>query len=391
MDLKALFGFMVLEVSYWLSLALAVYPYVGYPAIAYIMAQLTPRRTIFKTTGQQPVSIVVAAYNEAQNIERRVIELSQLATAMHPESEIIVVSDGSTDATAKIVESLSAPNVRLIRQPINLGKAMALNTGVSTARHAFVIFGDARQSWDSHTLAELVRPFSDPAIGAVSGDLILETAGGGLEGVGFYWNLEKALRRSESRWHSSIGVTGAVCAVRRSLFPILPTGTVLDDLYWPMSIVMRGHHVLHAPGATARDRLPERIGDEYQRKVRTLAGNCQLVSLMPSLLVPWKNPVWFQFVSHKLLRLVTPWLLLILWLISLTLVAHPLYAMLFVLQTGFIAIAIIAWCLRPVGHIRPFGIAAAVFAMNCAALAAPWVWFRGRTTHTWKKVQYGEI
>ena len=107
--------------------------------------------------------------------------------------------------------------------------------------------------------------------------------------------------------HVIVGVTGAISAVRRELFRPIPSGTLLDDVYWPLLVAMQGYRVIHEPRARAYDRLPERPLDEFQRKLRTLTGNFQLVARLPQALLPWRNPIWFQFLSHKLLRLLMPW------------------------------------------------------------------------------------
>jgi cellulose synthase/poly-beta-1,6-N-acetylglucosamine synthase-like glycosyltransferase len=352
------------------------------------MARCRPRPTKNGTIRSWPVSIVVAAHNEARQIGRRVFELAQMAAAVHPQSEVIVVSDGSTDSTAETVRSAGYANVRVIELAVNLGKAQALNSGVAAARHEVVAFADARQTWGADTLTRLLDRFADQEIGAVSGDLELRNENGTLAGVDFYWRLEKMLRVNESRWHSSIGVTGAVCAARRSLIPVLPQGTVLDDVYWPMAIVLRGWRVVHEPRAAAYDRLPDDISGEYHRKLRTLAGNFQLLARMPSLLVPSRNPVWFQFLSHKVLRLATPWLLLMAWGVSLALARNGIYAGLWATQSLLFAVGLFAWKLPSIRRVRAFGILAAVFALNWAAFAAFWIWLRGGESLAWKKVTY---
>src|SRR5262249_42480436 len=115
----------------------------------------------------------------------------------------------------------------------------------------------------------------------------------------------------ESQIGSQVGVTGAISAVRRELFRAIPQGTLLDDVYWPLQVALAGYRVVHDSRAIARDRLPERPRDELRRKVRTLAGNFQLMTRLPAALLPWRNPVWWQLVSHKLLRLAVPWALLL--------------------------------------------------------------------------------
>jgi cellulose synthase/poly-beta-1,6-N-acetylglucosamine synthase-like glycosyltransferase len=234
----------------------------------------------------------------------------------------------------------------------------------------------------------MLQRFADPEIGAVSGDLKLRKNDGSLASVDFYWRLEKTIRINESRWDSSIGVTGAVCAVRKSLFKTLPQGAVLDDVYWPMAVVLQGRRVVHEPSAIAYDQLPDEIHGEYQRKLRTLTGNFQLMSLMPSLLLPWKNRVWFQFISHKSLRLVSPWLLLVAWGISFVLAGHALYACLFTSQTILLIVGLLAWNSTSMRRFRLFGIVASVFALNYAAWLAFWIWLAGGAALTWKKVKY---
>jgi poly-beta-1,6-N-acetyl-D-glucosamine synthase len=112
--------------------------------------------------------------------------------------------------------------------------------GVAVASSDLVVIGDVRQNWDENTLPRLLERFDDPPIGAVSGDLPLSTENGSLEAIDFYWRLEKMLWNNESRWHSSIGVSGAVCAVRRSLFRPLLRGAIVDGVWWRMAVVLQG-------------------------------------------------------------------------------------------------------------------------------------------------------
>src|SRR5262249_24591108 len=152
---------------------------------------------------------------------------------------------------------------------------------------------------------------ADSAVGAVSGELVVESAPGVMAGVGVYWHFEKWLRRAESGFDSMVSVTGCIAAARRELFRPIPAGTILDEVYWPLNVAMAGYRVVHESRARAYDRLPERARDEFARKVRTLAGNFQLMAVMPKSLAPWRNRLWWQFVSHRVLRLAVPWALLL--------------------------------------------------------------------------------
>jgi hypothetical protein len=123
--------------------------------------------------------------------------------------------------------------------------------------------------------------------------------------------MERQLRADEAAVHSAIGVSGSVWAMRAELWQPLPEGLILDDLYTPMRLALAGHRVGYCAEAKAFDRRRTNATGEYARKVRTLTGNFQLLAWMPQLLLPVRNPVWLQFVCHKLLRLLTPWLVLL--------------------------------------------------------------------------------
>lgn len=378
------------QVGYWVCVFLALYPYVGYPAIVYLLTRLTGGRTWSRAAYRAPVSIVITAYNEERRIVARVLELARIAAAHHPQSEVIAVSDGSTDGTMSALRSIEAHNLRLIEFESNLGKSQAINAGMAAARCDIVVLADVRQSWNDQTLPLLLENFADPEVGAASGDLELCRVGQGLRSVGLYWRFEKWLRHQESRLNSSIGVTGAVCAVRRALFRPLPGGTILDDVLWPMVVVLAGFRVIHDSRAKAFDQLPADIGGEYQRKLRTLSGNYQLLSLRPALLMPWRNPAWFQFVSHKVMRLASPWFFLVGLAFSCLLWRSSLYAVVGMFQTIALGMGLLAMNTQSLKQVRPFGLIASIVALNCAAWMAFWVWALGQTAGTWKKIQYAE-
>lgn len=303
---------------FWVAAAIVAYVYVGYPALLAVWARLRGRRHDRATTPAPlpAVSIVVAARNEGRRLTGR---LNNLLALDYPKDrrEIIVVSDGSEDDTEQVL-SRYAGEVR----PILLsksGKAVALNAGVAAARYEIVVFADARQRFEVDALRRLVEPFANPLIGGVSGELMIdadqapgERADDGSavsEGVGLYWRYEKWIRQRESDIWSTLGVTGAIWALRRKAWRPLPANTVLDDVLTPMRVVLDGPRVVFEPRARAYDRSSPDAATEHRRKVRTLAGNYQLLRLEPRLLVPGVNPVWLQFVSHKLGRLVVPYAL----------------------------------------------------------------------------------
>ena len=245
------------------------------------------------------------------------------------------------------------------------------------AKGDILVFADARQRWAAMSLQRLLENFNRPEVGAVTGELVLEVADGVLAGVGLYWRYEKWLRRNEGRLHSTVGVSGSISAVRRELFRPIPRGVLLDDLYWPLQVVMQGRRVVYDERAVAYDRLPERPADEFRRKVRTLSGNFQLAAVLPQALLPWRNPIWAQFVSHKLLRLVVPWMLLAVFLAS-SFLDGTLYRIALVAQVIFYGLALIALAGGAGSRWRVATAAAAFVVLNAAAWLAFWVWICGR-------------
>ncbi|MFQ5679893.1 MAG: glycosyltransferase family 2 protein [Gemmatimonadota bacterium] len=299
---------------FWSGLGLVGWCYLGYPLLMSLRARFAPAAE-GRSRGTGPpatVTVVLAVRNEERRIAERI---ENLLGQDYPADrlEIVVVSNGSTDGTEGIVAARAKEDarLRLLQSPARDGKAGALNAGVGAARGSVVVFADARQRFEPDVLRRLVRRFGDPSVGAVSGRLRLRASDApSLKGVGRYWDLETRLRLAESRTGSVVGATGAIYAIRRKLFVQLPAGLILDDVYLPLRIVARGYRVILEPEALAVDRPAGSPRAEFGRKLRTMVGNLQLLRLWPELLVPRKNPVYFRFVSHKLLRLAVPLCLL---------------------------------------------------------------------------------
>jgi cellulose synthase/poly-beta-1,6-N-acetylglucosamine synthase-like glycosyltransferase len=290
------------------------------------------------------ISIVIAARNEAARLPARVRNL--LDQEYPGRRDILVVSDGSTDRPADALASLLGDEVRLLEVPAG-GKPLALNAGVAAATGEIMVFADARQQFAPGALMALVRNFSDPSVGGVTGELVLDceqsagtdsTIG---EGIGLYWTYEKWLRRNEARVWSTLGATGAIYALRRRCWRPLPAAALLDDVLAPMRAVLAGCRIVCEEEAIAYDRASVDAGAESRRKTRTLAGNYQILAQEPRLLVPFVNPVWLQYVSHKIGRLVVPWALVALLVASIALApVHPVYALALGVQGVFYGLAL---------------------------------------------------
>ena len=372
---------------FWISVFLIAYTYAGYAVLVRILATYAPTPPETHGMFTPPVTVVIAAYNEAAHIAERV---QNLLAQQYPieHMQIIIVSDGSTDGTERIAAA-SATNVRVIALPRNGGKALAVNAALAATTTDIVVFTDVRQRFAPEALRRLVAPFADPAVGAVSGELQIVdkvSAQPVAADIGLYWRVEKSLREDEAEIGWLHGVSGAVSAVRRELFREMPPGTILDDLWIPLHAIRAGRRVWMARDAVAYDTASADIAEEFRRKVRTLAGNWQLIGLLPWLLVPLRNPVFLAWFSHKFLRLIVPWALLAAWIASARL--GGIYRWIWLLQTcGYLAAAFAL--LRPALAARvPLLPAGGTFLMlNAAAgLALPaWLRLRRNPQGLWKK------
>ncbi len=348
---------------FWFSLAVIWYAYIGYPLLLWIASKLQSR-PVNKHASEPPVSIVIAVRNEAARIASKLRNLQSLDYTKE-KLEVIVVSDGSTDGTAQVLSEF--PQVRAIVLPEHLGKAEALNRGLAIATGDVVVFTDVRQEIEPQAIRELAANFVDAAVGCVSGELMFRSVGGrSRAGVSVYWALEKMVRKLESATGSVVGATGALYAARRSMVPTLPHGTLLDDVYIPMMIARAGGRVIFEPNARAWDDESATPNLEFGRKVRTLAGNLQLVQLAPWLITR-ANPLRFRFVSHKLLRLLVPWFLVVLLISNITLARSSFYGVFAAGQAMFYLLAAIGLLGRRV----PLAAAAGSFCtLNAAAATA---------------------
>ena len=317
---------------FWISFIFIVYTYVGYPLVLFVLSKLLPKRVDKRQLVPEPlVTVVVAARNEGQNIGKRIENL--LGQHYPPNRlEIIIVSNGSTDATNEIAERYAAaeavsiqcgnetfPRLRLVKLDDNKGKSHALNRGVGLAHGEYIVFADARQDFDPDAVRELIANFNDPKVGSVTGELVFyEDSDTSIKAeMGLYWAIEKSIRKMEGQVHSVAGATGAIYAIRRELFEEIPEETILDDVFVPMKIVTRGYRNVFEDRAIAHDVFSKDLAGEKRRKIRTLLGNYQLLRLMPELVSVSRNPICVQFVSHKIFRLFVPFCFIALFVSSL--------------------------------------------------------------------------
>jgi cellulose synthase/poly-beta-1,6-N-acetylglucosamine synthase-like glycosyltransferase len=373
------------KILFWLSLIGILYTYLGYPAVIWMLARLRPRPWTASPISPS-VSVVLAVHNGAALLPHKIEHLLGLD---YPNiKEIILVSDGSTDGTAELLARQSHSRLTTIILQEHGGKAVALNAGMAKATADVILFVDIRPEIAPGAIQQLVSNFADPTIGCVAGELILrqqchDAASAAVGGV--YWRYEKWIRSCESIYASPVGVYGGFYAIRRALAVPQPAGLILDDMFQPLSIIRQGYRSVLDLQAYVYDTWPTKIEEEFHRKVRTLAGNFQLFRLAPWTLTP-RNPVLFQLVSHKLLRLIEPYLLVLLLLSALALSrASFFYAVFAALQIFCWIVALAALRSRIPALRRIAAPASALLVLNAAAVVGLYRFFftRGPLWKIW--------
>lgn len=303
---------------FWIAVFLIVYTYVGFPLTIILRGLIWGRPYKHGDLSVLPtVSIVIAAYNEAKTISEK---LDNLVSLDYPEDtlEIVIASDGSTDGTESIVERYKDRGVKLLVLPRS-GKAVALNTAVAAASGEILVFSDANSIYKSDAIQELVKPFADPGIGGVAGNQIYKrntVAGSSGEGERAYWNFDRMLKQFQGKAGNTLAATGAIYAIRRSLFRPIPDG-VSDDFVTSTSVIAQGYRLVFSPEAVAYEPVASTSTAEFGRKVRVIVRSWRAFIFMKELLNPFRHGFYaVQLFSHKILRYLVVIPLIVLFLVS---------------------------------------------------------------------------
>ena len=288
----------MLKAVFWLAGGALLWTHAGYPLAASLAARVRPRR-VTKGNETPTVSLVVAAHDEEEVIQRRLENLLELD---YPRErlEIVVASDASTDRTDELVEELAAGNgqVRLLRCPRG-GKVAAQNLAVRETAGEILAFSDANAVWAPDALRKLVRSFADPDVGYVCGRLVLQEPDG-TNREGAYWRYELWLREQESALGSVTGGNGALYAVRRSDY-LEVDPRFGHDLALPYRLVQRGRRAVYESEALAFEKPSRDLEDEYRRKVRMFE-HCWAIVVEGGFLSVRDSTYLAQLVSHRLFR-----------------------------------------------------------------------------------------
>ncbi|MCK4587537.1 MAG: glycosyltransferase family 2 protein, partial [Gammaproteobacteria bacterium] len=328
----------MVELIFWVSLAGVAYAYVGYPLVLFIIGKCVKRPPNIDTVVTPSISILIPAHNEERVIKEK---LENVLALEYPEDkiEILIISDGSTDATESIVEAYEQTGkVKLFRSTERKGKANALNIGLSNATGDVLVFMDASMELKNNALIEITRRFNDPAIGCISGEDFIPESGG----EGAYGRYELWLRNLESRISSIVGASGSFYAQRREICVPFVEGLAPDFLS-VLNTVEKGYRAITEPAAIGTMASVKNAQDEFQRKVRTLLRGMTTLFYKKQLLNPFLFGFFvFELISHKLMRWMVPFFLIAILVTNIYLLDQALYKIIFVLQAVFYLFAILA-------------------------------------------------
>jgi len=325
------------------SVALVLYTFLGYPAIVALLARVRPRPVRSSPSFQPTVSIVILAYNEADVIREK-LENTRALDYPGDRLEVVVVADGSDDRTAEVAAEVDG--VRVLHEPERRGKLAAMNRGAAVAQGEILVFSDANNSYSPNALRELLAPFADPSVGVVTGRKAIDDGSGRPldRAEGLYWRYESKIKEWETRAGSVTGVAGEILAFRRDAFPTPRPGTMNEDFAQAMLAALSGWRVVYASNALSLERASATVADEAVRRSRLVTGRGQALRALLPLAVR-RNPRYaWQVASHKGLRPLVPFALVVAALSNAALArGRPWARGMLALQVAFYAVAAMGW------------------------------------------------
>jgi cellulose synthase/poly-beta-1,6-N-acetylglucosamine synthase-like glycosyltransferase len=369
----------IVEVVFWVAVALLAYTHIGYPLLLAALARMRSPAREPRLAEPPSVSLIVAAHDEEDVIEAKVRDALALD---YPREllEVIVASDGSTDRTAERARGAGAD---LVLELARVGKIEAQNAAVERASGELLAFSDANAHWTPAALRELVAAFGDPRVGYVCGQARLVDQGGSNE-EGAYWRYELAIRELESRFAGVTAGNGAIYAVRRTAY--LPLGPASShDLSFPFMLSKRGWRAVYAPRAVSEEKMVATIEGEFARKRRMMRGLYDEV-VGDGMLSPrgYAAGYAFEIVSHRLLRYASPFLHLIALAANVALLGQSaVYAVTLALQLALLAAAALAG----VVPLRPLRLARYYVLTTASIAAGLWDRMRLGTPGTWERAE----
>ncbi|HEX3768381.1 MAG TPA: glycosyltransferase family 2 protein [Puia sp.] len=399
---------------FFFSLFIIFYSYIGYGIVIYLLVKL---KRLFRSKtpsgisplsqsnpgqvgkkGRQPltdfepdVTLVVAAYNEADCIERKLRNSLDLD---YPAGKLrwIFITDGSTDATTDIIRRYNG--ILLLHQAERKGKVAAINRAMKYVETPYVIFSDANSLMNQTAVKEIMKHYADPLVGAVAGEKKIISKGIDQavgSGESIYWKYESVLKKLDSEFHTVVGAAGELFSIKTSHFHEVAENVIIEDFVLSLKICLDGYVVRYEPGAYATETASVSMREEQKRKVRIAAGAFQAMIILKKLFNVYKYPLLsFQFISHRILRwTLCPVCLIICFFTNVILVAKGqtgFYVIFLTAQVVFYTIAVSGWLFaRRNLKIKAFYIPYYFFFMNLSMFPGFFRFISGKQPVTWDK------
>jgi cellulose synthase/poly-beta-1,6-N-acetylglucosamine synthase-like glycosyltransferase len=393
-----------LKITFWLLLFIVFYAYIGYGILLFVIIRIRRLLGFNKSKKTDPdyepeVTLFIAAYNEKDFIAEKIKnshELEYPANKLH----MIWVTDGSDDGTPEALFSYEGIEVHHL--PQRSGKIGAMNRGMHFVKTPVVVFCDANTMLGRESVRRIVKLFSDPKVGCVSGEkriLGKEKDAAASAGEGLYWKYESTLKKWDAELYSVVGAAGELFAIRTELFQKVERDTLLDDFIISLRVAQKGYTIQYDPEAYAIETASANVKEELKRKVRISAGGIQSVIRLASLLNIFKyGTLSFQYISHRVLRwTLAPVSLLLLIPIGVTLAVNEgiikfgFYSILFWLQLLFYINALLGWYLENKSiRVKLLFVPYYFFIMNLSVFLGFKRYLKGSQSVNWDRAKRGK-
>lgn len=377
-------------ILFWFFLVLIIYVYIGYPLLIMATSRFWPAGAIEKADITPTVSFIISAYNEEKNIAAK-IENSLALDYPKDKIEIIVASDGSTDSTNKIVNTFLKDGVKLVALNSNQGKSSAQNRAIAESSGEIIFFTDANAMLCRDAMKKTIRNFNDDKTGCVVGKVTYinetETSVGQEEGL--YWRYELLLRKKESEAGNLAVGSGPIMAIRRYLFQPLDHD-LGEDFILPVSTALKGYRVVYEPEAVSKENLyQKKAANMFKTKTRIITKDLRGLFAYRAILNPFRYPIyaWGLF-SHKLLRWLVPYFLIIIFVLNNLVLSVSPYNFIFGIQLVFYGLAVTGYILQKKSKpVRLFSVYFSFCLVNLAALVGVARFLSGKTAGQWQPVR----
>ena len=377
-----------MKLTFWISLFLIFYTYLGYGIVLFFMIKI---KRIFKGKPVLPsndnlpsLTIIVAAYNEQDFIEQKIQNTLSLE---YPADKIEYIFDNTPDIVRKY------PQIKLLHSPERRGKIAAMHRTMHEVSTEIVVFTDANTFLNHKALINIARHYSDPRVGAVSGEkrVQIDETADATAGEGMYWKYESKLKTWDSEMYSVVGAAGELFSIKTNIYQAVPPNAIIDDFMISMLIAKKGYRIIYEPEAYASENTSENVKEELKRKIRIAAGGLQSIIWLKDLLLPIEFPLLsFQYISHRVLRwTITPFLMIIAFVVNCILVYSTptlLFSVILLAQISFYGMSLLGWYFesRQV-KVKILFIPFYFCMMNYAVIAGIFRYLKGNQSVIWEK------